>query len=143
MLERRARVSRLLSVAFGGAVNILASHEVSMRGLAFSVCLGALILLAIGCSKNAEEAGTPLKGKLDTALAIKEGATREDARANAPPIVWEAPCCIQVCFLAESSLIGFFRGRPSDFPLPSESARLEVWKLEAKKFGRNRSPALT
>jgi hypothetical protein len=53
-----------------------------MNHLALSSCLAALIVFAIGCGKIVDEPATPLKGKLDAALSIRESSLRDDALAK-------------------------------------------------------------
>jgi hypothetical protein len=40
---------------------------------------GVLILVVVGCATSTDDGASPLKGKLDAALAIKDGILRDDA----------------------------------------------------------------
>ncbi|HEV3142409.1 MAG TPA: hypothetical protein VGZ47_00835 [Gemmataceae bacterium] len=53
--------------------------EVVMRTLSFGAVLGLAILGAFGCNKSADESPSPLRGKLEAALEIRDPIVRDDA----------------------------------------------------------------
>jgi len=55
------------------------SRRCLLQPLVLSALLAVLLFGAFGCNKSADEPASPLKGKLDAALEIRDPLVRDDA----------------------------------------------------------------